>query len=156
LFFYSTFVHVTTILYLRRKIQPSWEFYQLLIYPAIILLSNALSFIAKFFSQFGSGNYTILLSVAAFFLYSQGFFDALVYASNYSVRTVIRTRMKLFCSGQDQITQNSRTTSSLLTFSVDSQKDGTSSLIDQKNVRGFTETSRATKDSSEKPRNIRH
>jgi len=87
---YNVVVHMKTILYLRKTVAKSSEFYQLLLYPALTFLSSSVSFADRMYISLWNGNSTVLKVITTFIIEMQGMLDAVVYGASYNVRQVIK------------------------------------------------------------------
>jgi len=87
---YNVVVHVKTILYLRKTVAKSSEFYQLLLYPAGTLLSSSVSFADRIYISLWNGNSTVLKVITVLLIEMQGIIDAVIYGTGYNVRQVIK------------------------------------------------------------------
>jgi len=88
---YNVVVHMKTILYLRKTVAKSSEFYQLLLYPAGTLLSSSVSFADRMYISLWNGNSTVLKVITVLLIELQGIIDAVIYGTGYNVRQVIKT-----------------------------------------------------------------
>jgi len=102
LFVYSVHEHLKTIKFLSQSMKPSWEFYQLLLYPGILFVVNVMWMIARTMQAFETTGWQIVLAITAFLIYGQGFFDALVYGFNYGVRRLLWDSFLQRCCSKDK------------------------------------------------------
>jgi hypothetical protein len=99
-FAYSFTILLQTMIHLKRNLGVGgfhrWEFYQLLLYPAVVLLSDFPPVVFKVFVAFGYNTLAFDVLVAALF-YGQGLLDALVFSFNTKVSDCLKKKWRGLC-----------------------------------------------------------
>jgi len=97
IFMYNVYVHAKTLLYIRKMIADSSEFYQLLLYPMILLVCNSVGLANRVYISFWDGNSVELRVLTAFLFQIQGFLNAMIYGMNYKVRQEVKEYLVSLC-----------------------------------------------------------
>jgi hypothetical protein len=100
---YSVVQNVRTINHLRNYLKQTYSFYQLLMYPSVVVVCNTFMIVANFLDYPGNDFDMIMTLIGEFLFTSQGFFDGMVYAFAKVVRHAIWDKIKDVCTGAAEL-----------------------------------------------------
>jgi len=97
-FFYNLYKYAKLIMFLRKHFENRSEIYQLLFYPGILFVCNVPAVVFRLcFTFYGADTSVTLGIVAGVCFQIQGFLNALIYGTNYTVKTAVKNYIRQKC-----------------------------------------------------------